>query len=387
MRPVRTAIYVNGPVRVAAKKQRFRVLWTEEGIQRERSATTLAAARTICDEQAKRLSAGYADHSAAVLNDVAVAFIEAGKAGDFKKPWSHTTESQVRSVLGCHVLSPESAGLGTIRCDNLCRSDIERVAAVMESAGYAVTTINHAVKLGRRLIAFGEDIGVWNAATARKLRLGFRVPDTVAQAAIEDAVTFGAVIDVPTPLEVDRFIAALTKKHPPYGLMARISATTGLRWAEVVVLRTRDIDLKTGVIKIIRALKRANGGAIVGLPKTQKSVRGVKLNMTVLELVRAHVKNSEPDDLLFTTAHGKPRPITSSSSFRTSWWKPAALEAGYTHTWHDLRHYYATRQLAANVGIQLVSQALGHSSPRITWDIYIGNDGSSVDASEAIWGN
>jgi integrase len=119
----------------------------------------------------------------------------------------------------------------------------------MESAGYAVTTIYHAVKLGRRLIAFGEDIGVWNAATARKLRLGFRVPDTVTQAAIEDAVTFGAVIDVPTPLEVDRFIAALTKKHRPYGLMARISATTGLRWAEVVVLRTRDIDLDTGVIK------------------------------------------------------------------------------------------------------------------------------------------
>ena len=140
MRPVKTAIYVNGPVRVAAKKQRFRVLWTEEGMQRERSATTLAAARTICDEQAKRLSAGFADHSAAVLNDVAVAFIEAGKAGDFEKPWSHTTESQVRSVLGCHVLSPESAGLGTIRCDNLCRSDIERVTAVMESAGYAVTT-------------------------------------------------------------------------------------------------------------------------------------------------------------------------------------------------------------------------------------------------------
>jgi len=165
------------------------------------------------------------------------------------------------------------------------------------------------------------------------------------------------------------------------------SATTGLRWAEVVVLRTRDIDLETGVIRIIRALKRANGGAIVGLPKTQKSVRGVKLNMAVLELVRGHVENSEPDDLLFTTVHGEPRPITSSSSFRTSWWKPAAIEAGYTHTWHDLRHYYATRQLAANVGIQLVSQALGHSSPRITWDIYIGNDGSSVDASEAIWGN
>jgi CheY-like chemotaxis protein len=64
-----------------------------------------------------------------------------------------------------------------------------------------------------------------------------------------------------------------------------------------------------------------------------------------------------------------------------------SAEPHCAHTWHDLRNYYATRQLAADVGIQLVSQALGHSSPRITWDIYIGNDGSSVDASEAIWGN
>jgi integrase len=102
--------------------------------------------------------------------------------------------------------------------------------------------------------------------------------------------------------------------------------------------------------------------------------------------VSASIVDAERDRVV-VTVHGEPRPITSSSSFRTSCWKPAALEAGYTHTWHDLRNYYATRQLAADVGIQLVSQALGHSSPRITWDIYIGNDGSSVDASEAIWGN
>jgi hypothetical protein len=43
--------------------------------------------------------------------------------------------------------------------------------------------------------------------------------------------------------------------------------------------------------------------------------------------------------------------------------------------------------VAAEVRIDLIYQALGHSSPRITWDIYLGNDGGSVDASEAIRGN
>ena len=37
---------------------------------------------------------------------------------------------------------------------------------------------------------------------------------------------------------------------------------------------------------------------------------------------------------------------------------------------HDLRHTWATLALSAGVDVKIVSERLGHSSAKITWDVY-----------------
>lgn len=37
---------------------------------------------------------------------------------------------------------------------------------------------------------------------------------------------------------------------------------------------------------------------------------------------------------------------------------------------HNLRHTWATLALAAGVDVKIVSERLGHTSAKITWDIY-----------------
>lgn len=38
--------------------------------------------------------------------------------------------------------------------------------------------------------------------------------------------------------------------------------------------------------------------------------------------------------------------------------------------WHDLRHTYASLMISMGENIRFVSQQLGHTSTRTTWDIY-----------------
>ncbi|WP_377274194.1 tyrosine-type recombinase/integrase [Peterkaempfera sp. SMS 1(5)a] len=59
-----------------------------------------------------------------------------------------------------------------------------------------------------------------------------------------------------------------------------------------------------------------------------------------------------------TAAHCSPRPVASSGLL------PSRL--------HDLRHGAATLALAGGVDMKVVSEMLGHSSIKITSDIYVG---------------
>ena len=44
--------------------------------------------------------------------------------------------------------------------------------------------------------------------------------------------------------------------------------------------------------------------------------------------------------------------------------------AGIDYRLHDLRHFYASGLIAAGCDVVTVQRALGHSTPRITLDIY-----------------
>jgi integrase len=75
------------------------------------------------------------------------------------------------------------------------------------------------------------------------------------------------------------------------------------------------------------------------------------------------------DDLVFTTRRGA---VLRSTNWRTQVWLPALKRAGLDSSLrtHDLRHFCASVLISSGASPTLVARQLGHSSPRVTLDIY-----------------
>jgi hypothetical protein len=116
-----------------------------------------------------------------------------------------------------------------------------------------------------------------------------------------------------------------------------------------------------------------------GDPKTAKSRRSIEVTAATLELLRSHwARQAErllasghrltDDDFVFCDAAGEPlwgRHLTTLS------FKALLRRAELPPIrFHDLRHTFATLQLAAGTNPKIVSEVLGHKEVGITLDRY-----------------
>jgi integrase len=155
---------------------------------------------------------------------------------------------------------------------------------------------------------------------------------------------------------------------------------TGLRQAELLGLRWRDIALEPDMLSISvqQVLYKRRGICEFKEPKTDHSRR--RVNMTpklasFLALYKAecealHREVEKPlilDDLVFVTPEGNPiDPSVLSHAFHLLV-KRAGLEGV---RFHDLRHTFASLMLMRGAKPKVISEALGHSSVAFTMDVY-----------------
>lgn len=103
--------------------------------------------------------------------------------------------------------------------------------------------------------------------------------------------------------------------------------------------------------------------------KTGK-VREFYLNGAVKRVVAPLIEGKDDDDFLFPSERGgNPLTVQAFSSMVKSWCFRAGLRGGYSA--HTLRKTWARTQAEAGAPIYKISEALGHSSEKIT-RIYIG---------------
>ncbi len=163
-----------------------------------------------------------------------------------------------------------------------------------------------------------------------------------------------------TLVELEAIVKAMPER---YKVMALLAAWCAMRFGELAELRRKDIDLKTGRVKIRRAVVRVDGVAVVGDPKSDAGTRDVAIPPHLLPLVKAHLtKHTEPDKdaLMFPAASGGH--MAPSTLYKVYY--PARRAAGREDLrWHDLRHTGAV--LAAQTGATLAELMgrLGHSTP------------------------
>jgi integrase len=179
-----------------------------------------------------------------------------------------------------------------------------------------------------------------------------------------------------TPEQAKKLLEAMNDHR--LGSLFGLMLATGLRRGEALGLRWDDVDLKKGVVVVRRQLQRVGGELVANDVKTTKSRRAVNIAPPVAKILKARKVAQAKDRLaygeawvetgyVFTTQLGTPLdPRNIQRDFETICTK-AGL--GKWHP-HELRHSAASLMLAAGVPLQVVSEMLGHSSIRMTADVY-----------------
>lgn len=158
---------------------------------------------------------------------------------------------------------------------------------------------------------------------------------------------------------------------------------TGLRPGEALALRWTDLDLAGARATIQRTLprRRARDELVFEDPKTVRSRRVVPLPPTVVKALRQHRKAQAEHrlllgdgyradlDLVFATETGEP--VNYRNLVRRHF-KPALESAGLPASVrpYDLRHSFASLAMAAGAHVKAISDRLGHSSAKMTLDVY-----------------
>jgi integrase len=163
----------------------------------------------------------------------------------------------------------------------------------------------------------------------------------------------------------------------------------GLRPGELLGLQWSDIDFESGTLTVCRSLKRENNKLLLGSTKTQASNRTVDMPSIVANALRQHRVRQHRErlsagaawraaDLVFSTEVGT---LIDPSNLRRSF-SQMTERAGIGH-WHphELRHSAASLLSASGVPIEQIADLLGHSSIRMTSQVYRHRVVASVNAA------
>lgn len=157
---------------------------------------------------------------------------------------------------------------------------------------------------------------------------------------------------------------------------------TGLRLGELLALTHNDIDFETSIIQVSKTVSymTINGkyGPIVGVPKTNSSIRQVPILEPLKEPLKNHMRNEKMKHLqlgiLFTTDN-----MLFSSGVCTyrdgrnvrKTLVRAQKKLGMQQTsFHALRHSFCTLLAQMDVPLKTASVLMGHSNVSVTAQIY-----------------
>lgn len=148
-----------------------------------------------------------------------------------------------------------------------------------------------------------------------------------------------------------------------------LELSTGLRVGEITALTWDDLDVVNRSVHINKQLQEIGGKLVVVAPKTENSVRSIKLSKFCVDMLMEYKHECQnSNDIMFPSDNGNymTRRQVIYALHRIQ--KAAGLEQ---ITFHDLRHTFATLALEQGADIKTVSQMLGHTSAAFTMNVYM----------------
>lgn len=173
--------------------------------------------------------------------------------------------------------------------------------------------------------------------------------------------------------DVDR-LATEAKEHRALVL---VLAYCGLRWGEVVALRVRDVEFLRRRLTVHDNAVQLGVEHVVGRTKSRKT-RSVPVPQFVLDELSLNCQGKGLDDLVFPGPSGG---YLARPKSTRGWFSGAAKRAGVQKiTPHDLRHTTASLAVSAGVNVLALARMLGHTSAKVTLDVYADLFDDDLDA-------
>jgi integrase len=166
-------------------------------------------------------------------------------------------------------------------------------------------------------------------------------------------------------------------KRDRYFIVYHLGLSTGMRRGEILGLRWKDIDLDKRELQVKQTLSK-DGKMFLPKPKTKASRRIINLPEKTIQSLKKLKRRAENEkklaggsytdyDLVVCTQLGTP---LNPSNLRRSFNRLIKSADVPSIRFHDLRHTHSTMLISKGVNIKVVSERLGHSSIRVTLDVY-----------------
>ena len=133
---------------------------------------------------------------------------------------------------------------------------------------------------------------------------------------------------------------------------------------EILALKWRDLNLKTGELHISRQVLKVNGKVLISKPKTKSSNRMILLPPEMTEL-----KTRTDSEWIFPSPLDLTQPRHPAAVYYR--FQKILERANCKRVrFHDLRHTFATMALESGMDIKTLSAMIGHVSAETTLNIY-----------------
>jgi integrase len=262
--------------------------------------------------------------------------------------WSPKTLKETRYALRRYILPT----LGNTPIDRVSPAQIESLYADWAAAGRAASARRRWHGMIRTIFADAERLGE------------LRTPNPMVR--VEPAGGRAPERRVATPEEIRRVIDAT--RSPMTAVFFELAAASGARRGTLVALRWRDVDLAAGTVSFIQAVAVGDDGEVLKENKGGK-VYAVGVAGRALEALRTQRRRAAETALALGVPGGLDNLFVFSDDggvghWTLGWpshaWQEACQRAGVEGVrLHDLRHFAATRMLAAGIPPRNVADRLG----------------------------
>lgn len=162
----------------------------------------------------------------------------------------------------------------------------------------------------------------------------------------------------------------------PVLFQVKLLILTGLRKGEAAALQYKDILDDATIINVTKSFDYKTNK--VKLPKTQAGIRQVPIPSMIQDELRKRIAAHKPTDFVFEKYTGGQHSINSWNKLV----KKSIKRSGVEFTLHQLRHTCCTIYYYSGIDVKEAQAYMGHSSVRITLDIY-----TSIENSDRIKNN